>query len=174
MNYYLAREMIKTGDIAGVEGAGFFEVGIRVMTGQNLSHVAMFVWINGGLFIFEYTARGYSLSPASDWLKKRFKNKKAKVYWGIAPEKIHNGEQRLIDSIFKIRDDGNRHRRHYAFYELPIIWFAQIFDLHIERLSRVCSTSIAKLWSKAGYSFKETPDPGDFIAVCQRFSVLEI
>ena len=53
MDYVIARQFIKTGDVIGCEGKSFIQLMIRKATGQSFNHIAMFVWIETGLYVFD-------------------------------------------------------------------------------------------------------------------------
>jgi len=53
VNYKDLRRKAKDGDLLLVEGRGIVSRIIRALTGQNFSHVAILVWIDGGLVVVE-------------------------------------------------------------------------------------------------------------------------
>lgn len=166
MNYITARTIIKTGDIIGCEGNGFILLAIRKLTGQSLNHVAMFVWIEEGLYIFEFVeGTGFQFKPASIWMNKRLK-KQERLYWGRAPDLVSNQPKQILSYVSKVRN-GKRTDRNYNYWELPVLWASQYFNFTIEALSGVCSTSISHAWKTTGYKFKKYPRPGDYLYLCK-------
>jgi len=162
--YREMRNRMLTGDVIGVEARGFVSTAIRVLTGQQLNHVAMIVRMEEDtIFVFEYVeGTGFQLSPASNWIDQRLRKGNV-VYFIQAPENVRTRAGMLRRAVIKIRD-GKKRQQRYGYWELPLVWFAQIFKINIPQLSRVCSTSIGMLWAMAGYEWKKTPDPGDFLA----------
>ena len=171
MEYTVAREFIKTGDVVGCEGKSIIQLMIRKATGQSFNHIAMFVWIETGLYVFEFVeGTGFQFKPASVWIQDRLK-KKEFLYWGKAPSIIFENEKKILDHVTTIRE-GKKHDRNYNYWELPVLWASQYFGFNVEALSGVCSTSIAKAWEEAGYKWKKSPRPGDYMHVCDNFTLI--
>lgn len=171
MDYEHCRNFAKTGDIIGCEGKSFVQVAIRKITGQSFNHVAMLVWIDTGLYIFEFVeGDGFRFVPASAWVKKRLK-KKEFLYWGKAPKIIRDGELFILDHVTTIRK-AEKSKRNYNYWELPVIWASQYLGFNVEALSGVCSTSIAQAWKKCGYRWQRMPRPGDFMHHCEELTLI--
>ena len=166
MKYAEVREQIKTGDVLLVESGQLFGVLIRILTAQQISHVAMFLWIDKSLFLVDITAsKDYQLVPAS--LRLRQLDKKAKLYWGKAPEPVA--------SCTKLAAAALRYREmdpEYSYFTLLLVWWGQLRKRSTpSRL--VCSTLVARLWSLCGFRFAYTPDPGDYMFLSKEVAYLE-
>lgn len=81
MQYYEVRNTCKTGDVLMVEGTGWVSTAIRMLTGQQISHVALLMWIGSSLYIAEMReVENYKLTPASERIPELQKG--ATVYYG--------------------------------------------------------------------------------------------
>lgn len=173
MRYNNLRTVIKTGDICGCEGKGFVQRIIRKATGQSFNHVAMFVWIEKGLYIFEFVeGEGFRFVPASQWVATRLK-KKQYLYWGMAPKKVRDRPDVISAHVTTIRE-GKRSKRNYNYWELPVLWAANTFGFNVEELSGVCSTAISVAWKKCGFRFEKSPRPGDYMHYCETFTLINM
>lgn len=163
MKYSLVRDSAATGDLLLLEGSGPVGVFIRVATGQQISHVAMLVWINEGLWVAEMRNSGYSLTPASQRVPEMLEQ--GIVYWGKAPNRV-----RIRPILIQKRALSFRGER-YSWWSLAAVWCAQVFKRTLPR-SLVCSTFIEEVWQAAGWDFSQTPDPGDFMSMCQSVTAI--
>lgn len=155
--YEEVRERVKTGDVALVEGMLPGSVGIRVLTGQQISHVGLFIWQEDGLWVYEFTGRtGFRAVPASQWVKE---HERDKLYWGRAPRVIRDNPEAVVQAAQSFR--GGK----YSFWTLVTVWWAQILRRPVKG-KIVCSTFVQKVWEALKYHFSQTPDPGDFMRHC--------
>ena len=125
---------------------------------KNISHVAMLVWIEGGLWVAEMKEFvGYRLRPASVWVKDQGDNQ---VYYGVCPEPIR-GKHQIVDAALSYRASK------YGYLSLIKVWWAQITRKKISVKYLVCSTFIERCWTMAGFTFDQTADPGDYMHLCE-------
>lgn len=158
------REQTMTGDLLLLEGRGLFSVLIRVLTGQQISHVAMLVWIEHGLWVAEMRNAGYTLTPASQRIPEMHDS--GQVYWGPAPRKVRLQYENVTTKVLSFR--GSR----YSWWSLLTVWASQVTKRRLPgRL--VCSTLVERAWRAGGFEFTRTPDPGDFMHLCQRVHPIE-
>jgi len=161
MRYSQMRQVAHTGDVLLVEGQGWVSRLIRMLTGQNISHVAVLVWIGNALWVAEMKEFfGYRLRPASLWVEDTLPG--AVVYYGEAPVVVQmaGGDMDAHDVIFFYRN------RRYSYRSLVRVWWAQVRRKKIES-GLVCSTFVQKVWEASGMTFKQTADPGDYMRLCQ-------
>jgi len=160
MKYVEQRTSILTGDLLLVEGKGLASVLIRVFTGQQVSHVGMFVWIENGLFVAEMRGKGFSLEPASQRVIEELR--KAHLYHGVADDRVHRDRKVVVDMIMRARAE----KPDYSYFTLVKVWLSQIFKRKMPG-ALVCSTFVQHIWSMCGVPFAQTADPGDFMHACQ-------
>jgi hypothetical protein len=158
MDYKEFRQIAETGGILGTSGKKVVGMFIRIFTGASLQHVAIVFWMDEGLFVAEFQEGvGFQMMPASQW----FKNQPKKViFYGKPPEVVKNKEELVKRLIFEVRDSESRFKTNYNYWELPIVWFANIFNLNVKGLSGVCSSFVNRIYSKCGYP-KKMQVPGD-------------
>ncbi len=172
MNQYdQIRSKIQTGDIFGVEGRGIVGTLIRVLTGQQLSHVAMLINKGvDGIWVAEFVeGKGYQMLPASVWLSQRV-GKKHFLYWGSAPVIVRRHRGLVKRFIGQFRPEN--HNTGYSYLTLLRVWWSQL-----TRKKRsgayVCSTFAQRAWESAGYDkFEQLADPGDFMRHCKSITHL--
>jgi hypothetical protein len=165
MNYSDFRDQAQTGDVLLAESSRFGGVLIRVLTGQQASHVALLLWINGGLWVAEMLSSGYTLSPASERVPELAEH--GQVYWGRAPQSMRWKVDRVREAALSFRG------RRYSWWTLVTVWVAQVTRRRMPR-ALVCSTLIEKVWTEVGICFEKTPDPGDFFKLCAAVTPLQI
>lgn len=166
MNYSEFRDQAQTGDVLLAESTRVGGVLIRMLTGQQASHVALLVWIAEGLWVAEMLGRtGYTLSPASERVPELAEH--GQVYWGRAPQKVRWKVDVLRQATLSFR--GHR----YSWWTLITVWCSQVTRRRWPR-SLVCSTLVEKVWESVGVCFDKTPDPGDFFRLCESVTPLTI
>lgn len=155
--YENVRRIAKNGDLLGVQG--FFP--IRAATGGSFSHLAMFVWLgDNNLYVTEFVAKGFSLTPASDWFERNRRN----VFFGLAPKTVRQSPEKVLEFVLSIRDNPNEQVRKYGFLSYVKIVLSQLFRIPIKVAYMVCSTYVQKAWEFAGYKeFTKTADPEDLL-----------
>tara|TARA_R110000787_G_scaffold27998_5_gene76768 strand:+ start:204 stop:707 length:504 start_codon:yes stop_codon:yes gene_type:complete len=164
MKYSEIRASIVTGDVAMVEGFGFFSKAIRVITGEKISHIAMFVWLGDGLFIAEFKEfKGFRLMPASIWLKDTTSCGN-NVFYGQAPHVVRAQASEIARLVFKWRN----HR--YGYFSLFKIWWSKVTKRHVPVKMIVCSTYVKDMWFS--FEFNITPTPGNFMEYVNYSSLL--
>jgi len=161
MQYAEMRQVAHTGDVLLVEGQGWVSRLIRMLTGQNISHVAVLVWFGNTLWVAEMKEFfGYRLRPASLWVEDTLPG--AVVYYGEAPVIVQTAGDDM-DSFSVITSYRNRR---YSYRSLFLVWWAQVRRKKIES-GLVCSTFVQKVWESCGKKFNQTADPGDYMRLCQ-------
>lgn len=157
MDYPTLRKLAKDGDVLMLEGQGLVSLLVRMATGQQISHVAMLVWIDGGLWVAEMQElRGYRLTPASARVPELCQA--GFVYFGQAGIVSTSA---ILDTVKHFR--GAR----YSYWTLFTVWLAQLFRFRAPA-KLVCSTFVQRCWEAAGKTFTQTADPGDFMRLCLR------
>lgn len=165
MDYQTFRDRASTGDVLLLEGSDLAGRFVRVLTGQQISHVALLLWLDDGLWVAEMRNSGYSLMPASQRVPDMAAG--AQVYWGKAPMQVRLRSREITDKALSFR--GSR----YSWWSLITVWAAQIFRRQMPgRL--VCSTLVERAWASGAYMFSQTPDPGDFMRLCESTTPLTI
>jgi len=56
--------------------------------------------------------------------------------------------------------------RGYGYLSLLKVWLAQVTRLNAPVRTLVCSTFVQRCWQAAGYRFRRTADPGDYLELC--------
>ena len=166
MKYLAMRQVALNGDVLMVEGRGLFSTLIRVLTGQQISHVALLVWIDTTLWVAEMKEGiGYRLQPASLWVEDVLASG-ATLYYGTAPEQVLKRPADVRVEVLKHRQES------YSYWSLLPVWWAQITRRQITA-GLVCSTFVQRIWEKTEYRFSQTADPGDFLRLCGPVMALE-
>jgi hypothetical protein len=150
------RDKALSGDVLLVEGRGLVSRLIRALTGQNISHVAMLLWIGETLWVAEMKEfTGYRLRPASLWVADAMQS--SVIYYGFAPAEVK--AEQVKDSAFKFRNEK------YSYLSLLKVWLAQLLRKKTNA-GLVCSTFVQRCWEACGVEFKQTADPGDYMRLC--------
>lgn len=158
ITYDEARRVAQTGDVLLVEGRGWIGTAIRVLTGQQYSHVALCVWLDGGLWVAEMLEGvGFRLTPASQWTRKT----SDKMSLGVAQDAVHADSQLIANAIMQARANPPD----YSYWSLVTVWLSQILRRPLPA-GRVCSTLVQRVWELSGLEFDETADPGNIARAC--------
>ena len=162
MDYQKFRTLAQTGGVLGVHGKGPIGFFIKLFTAESLQHVAIIFWHEGGLFVAEFTEGvGFRIMPASQWFKLK---KKYKIVYGKPPLLVANKEKVVKTLIFNVRDNENWYKKNYNYWELPLVWFANIFNTTTP-IAGVCSSFVGKIYDACGVEAKMQV-PGDFFKIC--------
>jgi len=171
MEYNDARSLIKTGDPALVEGKKPFSWAIRVNLGQQFSHIALFFWRNGGLWVAEMLEGvGYKQTPASQWILMQ----SGPVFWGKAPSVVSDNQEKIVAWIDNYR--ANPSNLEYGGIPTLIkVLMGHWFGIAETAKKQVCSTFVQEAWLEAGgYKCSETLlSPGDFVNYCQSLTPIK-
>ena len=163
MNYNQMRTTALTGDVLLVEGRSFFSRFIRVVTGQNFSHVAMLMWLGDGLYVAEMAeGKGFVITPASQWTQSS-----GYLYYGRAPSEVSENHVKARTAILELRG------KKYGYMSLFKVWISQLTGKAGNNKQLVCSTAVQHVWEQCGYQFDQIPDPGDFARLCDYISKVE-
>jgi hypothetical protein len=166
MNYEQLKKTALTGDLILVEGKGAVGRLIRVVTGQQMSHVAVLMWLDGGLWVAEMREfHGFSLQPASQRLPEMARD--GLLYHACAPQAVHDQPEIVIDAILRTRDERPR----YSYWTLLTVWLSQLLERKIPG-AMVCSTFAQRLWERCHIAFDKSADPGDFVRLTTRLTPL--
>jgi len=169
MNYDEMRTRALSGDVILLEGTGFVSKAIRVLTGQSISHIALLVWMEGGLFIAEMVeGNGYVITPAS----QRLKTLKGIVYFGAAPKVVTVEPEKVLAQVLEYRAD--KKKQQYGYLSLLKVWWAQLVHKSYTPTRKVCSTFVQETWQECGFTFAQTADPGDFMGHCRYVVKMEV
>jgi hypothetical protein len=164
MEYEQLRQQAQDGDVLMVEGRAFISRFIRMFSGESVSHIAVLFWLDGGLFVAEFLeGKNYLITPASQWFEE-YKKNKFQVLFGMAPKMVR-GNAAISQVVAKYRADKSLQA--YGWWTFLRIWVAQWTNKNYQVKAKVCSTFVAAVWSECGYRFARTPDPGDYLAMCQ-------
>lgn len=169
MDYFTFRETVKTGGVLGVQGNGFIGLLIRVLTGQSFQHVAMTYWTKEDnlmrLKVAEFIEGvGFQIMYASEWFEDRQK-KGHIVFYGKPPKEVIKNSLRVKVEIFKLRDSDKEIEKNYNYWELPLVWIANIFNMDTSRLGGICSSFVGKIYNLCGVS-RYFHVPGDILTMC--------
>jgi hypothetical protein len=163
MEYAQLRQQAQDGDVLLVEGKALISRFIRAFSGESISHVAMLFWIGTGLFVAEFIEGDdtpYNIVPASQWFDQY---KGIQVLFGMAPAMVR-GKAGVMATVEQFRATK---KPKYGWWTFPVILLAQWTNKDYKVGGKVCSTFVEAAWSACGYKFSRTPDPGDYIAMCQ-------
>jgi hypothetical protein len=168
MTYADVRDSVRTGDIFLVEGRRAFSWVIRILLGQQFSHVALAWWWNDGLYIAEMVeGTGFQIMPASQWVTQQG----GKIFLGVAPKVVQDNAPKVVDFINATRAD--KKKQSYGYLSLLMVAAGQIFQKNVPTHSKVCSTFVQAGWQAAGYQCDETESPGGLIEHVQSITPLE-
>ena len=168
MNYSAVRAWASNGDVIGVKGTNFIGKAIRFFTQEKYSHVALFVWHEGGLWVYEFLGRGgYQCTPASQWFQLR---KGQDIWVGKAPAVVRTVPERVMLSASSFRSSFIKQQ--YGFLSYITIALAQITKSRPDTALKVCSTFVQHVWEQCGYRFTVTPDPGDVMRIAKNIAPL--
>jgi len=162
MKYLDERPHIQSGDLLLCEGKGFVSTLIKMLTAQQISHVAVFIWINETLWVAEMKEFvGYRLRPASLWIDDYLRSKSGNLYIGYAPEKVYQQPDVARELAFHYRESK------YGYLSLFRVWWHQLTGKRRRTRGIVCSTFVARIWEACGVKFSQTPAPGEFLRMCR-------
>lgn len=169
MEYYKFRATAKTGGVLGVKGHGAIGLFIRVLTGESIQHVAVVFWNLEGkiprLKVAEFVEGvGFQIMYASDWFRDRQKQNHI-VFYGIPPKEVITKESLVTSMIYKLRDSDKALEKNYNYWELPLVWFANMFNISTSKLGGICSSFVGKIYKRCGVvGFFRIP--GDILIMC--------
>lgn len=167
MRYEQIRDGAEDGDTLMIEGRGPFSMLVRILTGRSISHVAMLIWIDTGLWVVEMREfTGVRLTPASQWVEHY--SARATVYYGKAPDSIRaQGGEKVMQAALAQRWDR------YNYAELVILWLSRVLRFQW-RGSRICTSMIARCWAAGdGMTFMRAPFPGDYLHLSDWTAAIE-
>jgi hypothetical protein len=162
--YQELRDTIRTGDILGVKGRDPISIVIRSVTGESLNHVAVFVWLDDGLWIAEMNSKtNFTMAPASDYVAR----KKGSLFVIYMPEA---DQMAMKQEILRTRARDSNKAVRYSFTTLGKVFVSQVIRFNIyERVGKVCSTFAQHVRKIGGHDLTSLPmDPGDFMHVATR------
>lgn len=163
MKYVDIKAICNSGDVFAVKGKGFAGAFIRALTGESYSHVAMLVFENNGLLVFEFVEGvGFQTMPASEWLRRR---KGQRVCYCPAPPHVTS---RVCDVVVAAKAYRNSSviSRWYGWLSLLKIWASQKTGFKIPVRQKVCSTFVQECWASSGFKLPTTATPGDIVNHC--------
>lgn len=164
MTYEEMRKVARSGDVLLCEKRGFISAMIRILTAQQISHVALLVWMDGTLWVAEMKEfKGYSLMPASLWVQDRL-SEKTRLYFGTAPLVVYDNEKYLMQEVLHYRNDS------YGYLSLFRVWLGQLIPGRRRNRKLVCSTFVARVWEACSVVFERTPAPGEYLRMCRSVS----
>jgi len=160
--YEQIRKEAKDGDILLVSGSGAISLMIRAATFSKMSHVAVFLWIDSGLWVFEAKEfQGLRFVPASLYIKDQL-DAGRNIYFGRAPKVVRESENMVYDTAMNYRNAS------YGYHALFTVLAAQIMSryykgIEIDSDSVVCSILVQKIWEACGHEFPRLMSPGYFV-----------
>jgi len=105
---------IKTGDIFAWGDKGLISTAIRFATRSSISHVGIFVWLEGMLFVCDATYKHkVSYHYAEPYFKNYLENGGGKIYWGRPRNQFYSEDeikQRIKPTLGKSYDSWNSPR----------------------------------------------------------------
>lgn len=150
-----------TGDLLATSS----NVAIRIATGESYSHVAMLVFVDGLLMVFETVGKG-GFRAISYWQWAN-ENGHKKISYVVAPAIVR---QRFADvrNIAVAHLDNKGGTNHwYGFLSLPLVWLSQITGHKYSQWHPVCSTVVQTFWNASGWKLGWLADPGDMVRAGQ-------
>ncbi|PLY02754.1 MAG: hypothetical protein C0622_05240 [Desulfuromonas sp.] len=163
MTYEQIRNQAQTGGVLAVRGTGTVSKVIRVVTGESHSHVAMLVWLDDGLYVFEFVEFvGFQILPASEWLRRR---QGQDIIYCSPPRHVAANPDRVKAAAISYRN-ASVAARWYGYISLFLILYSQITGRKVHVIQKVCSTFVQECWAAAGHRLKRTADPGDIVEAC--------
>ena len=168
MSYEKIREVVKTGDPIGVSGNGFFGKVIKFITSEKFTHVALFVWQENSLWVYEFVeGKGYQCTPASQWFELRSGQE---IWVGKAPTTVRENPDLVWQAVNSFRKQ--RHKQHYGIISLLIVAIAQLTRKNLPTYFKVCSTFVQFVWESCGHEFTMTADPGNILRIASEEDAL--
>ena len=167
MKYSELRSQIQSGDLALITGFCGLSFLVRLATARSTSHVAVFVWIESGLWVAEmHERRGYRLTPATLWISDRLDDG-AEISLALSPW-FGEKSQPVTKAVNAWRH--HRYSKFHAFMAWVAIWIPALTI----RYPSICSGFASHVWQAAG-SKQEYRTPGDFErAASSRIPITEL
>ena len=159
--YENIRAHAKDGDVLLVSSTSAVGLAIRAATFGKMSHVATFLWIDDGLWIYE--ARefvGIIFKPASLYIRDCLEEG-TNIYFGRSPEMVRAKPHVVYDAAMSHRKGT------YGYRALGIVLLSQILDRPIETDAIVCSILAQRMWEATGVKFERLCSPQMFTDYCQ-------
>ncbi len=154
--YSKIRDRIQDGDVFAVKNRGMVSLFIRLITAESANHVAVLLWLTGGLWVAEMRGSGYRLVRASQWIKE---NKGKVVFWVEAPECVRSNAAVVKKVVLETKTQNPD----YSKWTLVKVWWSQLIN-RMDRGELVCSTFAQRVWQQCGFAgFTRLADPGDFL-----------
>ena len=163
MKYEDLRAGIKTGDLLLCSGDSLASEIIEKATDGRFSHVAVFFWMDDGLFIAEeWQTSGFQIMPAS----QKIAQVEGKCFLGIAPESVRDNNGGVLTEISLYRSDKSK--QPYGWDTLVKVFNADEFGTVYDsaKVQAVCSVFAQLCWAQCKYVFKTLVSPSDFEVLC--------
>ena len=168
MNYAQLRNYAFTGDILFQAGDSLGAKFLRVFTASQFSHVALLVWVNGGLWVAEIVPKtGYTLSPASQRIPEMLAA--GNLWYAKAPAARGDlSRPAYREAIMKYRDNSPNKALDpaldpsYSMTSALLTWVAQLTNRNIP-VKLICSTFVQEVWEADGVEFERPADPESLV-----------
>lgn len=160
-NYADIRETACNGDVISVSGTSIISLLIRAFTFGKLSHTAMLVWKDGGLWIYEIKEGvGIRWSPASLYFKDLLDDGK-NFYYSPAPEEVRSQPELVHDTLMSTRKVS------YGYLAVFTVLRSQIRNKPITTDALVCSLLAQRVFEACGITFERLASPQMIPDYCQ-------
>ena len=165
-DYRQIRANARNGDVLMVSGSGPISLMIRAATFSRMSHVALLLWIDEGLWVFEAKEfQGLRFMPASLYVKDAIDSNTG-IYFGLAPYVVHTAGNIVYDTAMNYRKASYGYRALFSVLaaQLASRWFKGV---KVDSDAVVCSILIQRVWEACGHDFSRLMSPGMFTDECR-------
>jgi len=160
MRYAELRRKAGIGDVLLVSGDDAMSRLLRAATASQYSHIAVLVWLEGGLWVSEVKPKtGYTLTHASKRIPQMLAQ--GTVRWGAAP--IVVARRLMLRAVTRYRDGAGDDALDpgYSYWSGLTVWLSQLTGYALPH-RMICSTYAQEVWEAGGLTFDGPADPEDF------------
>lgn len=155
------RDQASNGDLISISGTSFISLMIRAITFGKLSHTAMLIWIDGGLWVYEIREFvGIRFTPASLYIKDLLDAGK-NVYYSPAPDMVSSQPELVYKAAMSTR------KATYGYTSLLTVLWSQLRDKPVATDALVCSLLAQRIYEACGVKFKRLASPQLMPDYCQ-------
>ncbi len=142
-----------------------------MLTAESFSHSAIVLIEETEMYVVEvHETTGHTTKTLFDTWCKDYEL----LYLGIPEQCVRGNTEVVKEEIYKYLEQGKKKLK-YGYWTLPLVWLSQITNRRYEHKLNVCSTMVAEIWRKVGWSNNnKLADPGDLAKSCVALHRIEM
>jgi len=136
---------------------------VRILTAESFSHSAIVLLEDNEIYVVEvHEDTGYTTKTEFEEWCKEYET----VYLGIPEDCVRANREQVAIEIYKYLKRPEKSLK-YGYWTLPLVWLSQLTKKRYTHKLNVCSTMVASIWRKVGWTNNNSlADPGDLARSC--------